>query len=116
MLVSQGGVRGLEGLDINSFNIRACLPTDEETSNTLLGNNCAARENDRYGMVWVKDSANLPIRLYVPFYPDTWIRKFIGYSSVRIQKPGLNGGKVVPPRFEGDHEHLYDSDGNPVHG
>ncbi len=92
-----------------SFRIRAAVPTDEDTSNLMLGNNCAAKEYEKYGVVWVKDFNNYPIRLYVPFYPDTWIRKFIGYSSVR-------GGYVTKGRFDGDHEHLYDEDGVPVHG
>ncbi len=92
------GNRLTKGLKNNSrllsFRVRAAVPTDEETSNLILGNNCASMENERYGVVWVKDSNNYPIRLYVPFYPDTWIRKFVGYSSVR-------GDYVSGPRVEG---------------
>lgn len=40
----------------------------------------------RYGVVWVKNGKDYPTRLYVPFYPDTWIRKFVGYYSIWKQE------------------------------
>jgi hypothetical protein len=58
-------------------------PIDEETSNLFIGNNAAAMDSAQSGVVWVKVNKSYPNRLYVPFYPDTWLRKFVGYYSVR---------------------------------
>lgn len=69
---------------INRFPIRICTPTssDELASDLLLGNNCAAKEENPHGVVWVKTGARYPVRLYVPFYPRTWIKKFVRVFSV----------------------------------
>lgn len=70
---------------VKLFTTRVCtrLAKDcEDISNLYLGNNCAAMEEITTGVVWVKYNKRLPIRFYVPFYPDTWIKKFIRTYSV----------------------------------
>lgn len=84
IMLSSQNFSGLYDSTIESFKLRAALPVEEDTSNLLLGNNCAAMEKEKYGIVWVKNSNDFPVRLFVPFYPVTWLRKFIGYSSVRV--------------------------------
>jgi hypothetical protein len=83
LLLSQSNRDALSGETILKFPIRIVTPIDEETSNLFIGNNAAAMDSAQSGVVWVKVNKSYPNRLYVPFYPDTWLRKFVGYYSVR---------------------------------
>ena len=68
---------------VKCFPIRVVTPCSEDTSNLFIGCNMAGLDNSKSGVVYVKNGDKFPIKLYVPFYPDTWLRKFIGYYSVR---------------------------------
>ena len=83
MLLSQSNHNCLSDNTVLSFPIRIVTPCSDEVSNLFVGSNVAAMADERYGVVWVKGRKEYPEKLYVPFYPDTWIRKFIGYYSVR---------------------------------
>lgn len=85
MLCSQGTRPISDGL-VKEFPIRIVTPCDEKLSNLFIGNNAAYMDEARYGVVWVKNGKDYPTRLYVPFYPDTWIRKFVGYYSIWKQE------------------------------
>jgi hypothetical protein len=82
-LLSQSNKNALSDKTVKKFPIRIVTPIDEMTSNLFIGNNAAAMDSEVAGVIWVKTAKYYPSRLYVPFYPDTWIRKFIGYYSVR---------------------------------
>lgn len=43
-------------------------------------------------------------------------KKFHGRQVTVIQNEVIVGGHVAGPRFDGDHDHLYDADGVPIHG
>lgn len=84
MLSSQSYKNAISRDLLVNFNIGICTPrVPEEVSNIILGNNCASMDGDRHGSIFIRCGNKMPIKLYVPFYPDTWIRKFIGYYSVR---------------------------------
>ena len=85
MLCSQGTRPISDGL-VKEFPIRIVTPCDEKLSNLFIGNNAAYMDEARHGVVWVKNGKDYPTRLYVPFYPDTWIRKFVGYYSIWKQE------------------------------
>ena len=70
---------------IAKFTTRVGTPLrcNDELSNVMLGNNCAAMEEVTHGIVWVKYGNRFPERLYVPFYPNTLLKKHIRTHSVR---------------------------------
>ena len=85
MLCSQYDCSVSEEL-VKEFPIKIVTPCSEEISNLFIGNNAAYMDVAKYGVVWVRNGSDYPTRLYVPFYPDTWIRKFIGYYSIWKQE------------------------------
>lgn len=85
MLCSQG-VHPISEELVKEFPIKVVTPCSEELSNLFIGNNAAYMDEAKYGVVWIKNGKDYPTRLYVPFYPDTWIRKFVGYYSMRKQE------------------------------
>lgn len=85
ILVSQSHHNVLPDDIVEKFTTRVCTPLYESMdglSNLYLGCNLASKEQMRYGVAWVKYKKKMPQRLFVPFYPDTWIRKFIRTYSV----------------------------------
>ena len=84
VMSSQSPSNALNQEVVDKFKIGICMPNvSEKTSNSVLRNNCASMDKAKYGSVWMRYNNRMPVKLYVPFYPDTWILKFIGYSSVR---------------------------------
>ena len=68
---------------VKCFPIRIVTPCSESISNLFIGCNMAGLDDAKHGVIYIKNGDKLPIKLYVPFYPDTWLRKFVGYYSVR---------------------------------
>lgn len=83
MLIGQGLV---------NFNAERLLPyfstkissrvADGDFYETLFGNRTAGKSLNRYGDVMLKYMGQELEHLYIPFYPDTWIKKFIRYYGV----------------------------------
>jgi hypothetical protein len=86
LLLSQSNKNALSDKTILKFPIRIVTPISEDVSNLFIGCNLASMCKEKYGIIWIKNGKYNPYKLYVPFYPDTWIRKFIGYYSIRKQK------------------------------
>ncbi len=84
MLSSGCNMDALAKDTVSKFDIGACIPcVDDLESNAIIGNDLASRDKDPYGALWVRNRNEAPVRMCVPFYPDTWIKKFIWCYSVR---------------------------------
>lgn len=64
------------------FNLKACFRTSVECSKIMLGNDSAAMPSFYAQQVYIKEPNKELQKLYVPFYPDTWIEKFCRYYGV----------------------------------
>ena len=56
--------------------------SDKEYYNTLFDNRSVGDSLNRYGDVMLRHYSQDIQHLYIPFYPDTWIKKFIRYYGV----------------------------------
>lgn len=65
------------------FPIKVCFcRSDVRTSLSLMGNKVAVGSEERNGCAWVRVGNMTPYKIYVPFFPDTWMKKFFRVFSV----------------------------------
>lgn len=67
---------------ITDVSTKVCLKQTSNESIVMFGDNRANTQLNRYGDCFLLRDKEVE-HLYVPFYPDTWIRKFIRYYGVK---------------------------------
>ena len=73
---------GLREDMVSLFTTRVVTPCSENLAMSVIGSKSPGRSSYKYGVVWVAHEDEEIRKLFVPFYPDTWISKFIKYYSI----------------------------------
>ena len=84
VMASQSTHKSISDACVSYFTTKACLKASESLSRFILGDGRAACNLSKYGDCFIKYASKDPIHIYIPFYPDTWISKFIRYYSVHV--------------------------------
>lgn len=66
---------------LKHFPIRVVTPCSTKVATSVVGSVEPSNSDLRYGVVWIRYRGVVKM-LFVPFYPDTWLRKFEKYYSI----------------------------------